>query len=155
MSTVITVEGNLTTDPTHTYVPASSSEGEQHAGGEATVPVTNLRIAVSDRYRDDTGTWVNSEPVFHDVVIWGAPAIHAAATFRTGDRVLVHGQHRLRTWTGSDGVARVASTITAVMIGASVRFVDARLPRRSAAGVPDARQPLMGRLGAPAQRATS
>lgn len=155
MSTVITVEGNLTTDPTHTHLHAAGSDGEKHAGGDATVPVTNLRIAVSDRYRDDTGTWVDSEPVFHDVVVWGAPAVHAAATFRTGDRVLVHGQHRLRNWTGNDGVARIASTITAVMIGASVRFVDAHLPRRSTTGGHDVRQPLMGRLGAPVQRPTS
>ena len=161
MSTVITVEGNLTADPTHTRVPAAGTDGEGHADGSATVPVTNLRIAVSDRYRDDTGNWVSSEPVFHDVAVWGAAAIHVANTFRTGDRVLVHGTHRVRSWTGNDGVPRTTSTITAAMIGASVRYVVAQLPRRAPASSTTAGhvvgQPLMGRLapaGQPEQSRT-
>lgn len=129
MNTAITVEGNLTADPT--YRTAATRGPDTARGGPDAVltPVTNLRIAVSDRYRDPAGAWLTTDPVFYDVAIWGTPATHAAATLRSGDRVLVHGELRLRSWTGEDGQTRHIPTITADMIGLSLRYATVVPPR--------------------------
>ena len=83
MSTIVTVEGNLTGDPVLRTVPArEANDGERQ--------VTNLRMAVSDRVRDEGGEWVNTEALFYDVAVWGPAAAHAAR-LSTGDRVVVTG----------------------------------------------------------------
>lgn len=122
MNTAITVEGNLTADPT--YRTAATREPDTtHGGPDAVLTgVANLRIAVSDRYRDPAGAWLTTDPVFYDVAVWGTPATHVVDTLRSGDRVLVHGGLRLRSWVGEDGQTRHTPTITADMIGLSLRY---------------------------------
>lgn len=121
MFTVVTVEGNLTADPVLRAVPAEPGRGADLRGRQA-AQVANLRIAVSERERDARGIWVSTEPVFYDVAVWGSAAPHAAA-LRAGDRVVVHGELTARSWTGQDGQVRCSSTITAAMVGASLRYV--------------------------------
>ena len=124
MNTTITVEGNLTTDPV-LRTAATRGVDAGHGGPDAQLtPVTTLRIAVSDRQRDATGQWTDTEPAYYDVTVWGTPATHAANTLRHGDRVIVAGDLKLRSWTGDDGTTRHTPTITAGMVGLSLRFAD-------------------------------
>lgn len=125
MATFITVEGNLTGDPVLRTVPAASER--------ESAMVSNLRIAVSERERDrSSGEWVSTPPVFYDVAVWGAPAEHVAG-LTTGDRVVVHGELRRRVWADPDGAKRRSDTITAEMIGASLRFTAVAPVRERAA----------------------
>ena len=56
--------------------------------------------------------------------MWGSTATHAANTLRHGDRVIVAGELKLRSWTGDDETTQQAPTITAGMVGLSLRFAD-------------------------------
>ena len=124
MTTIVTVEGNLTGDPVLRTVPArEANAGERQAA--------NLRVAVSDRVRDEGGEWVNTEALYYDVAVWGPAAAHAAR-LSTGDRVPVHGDLRVRSYTSTatgESQLRHSPTITAAMIGASLRYADVQVTR--------------------------
>jgi single-stranded DNA-binding protein len=124
MSTIVTVEGNLTGEPVVRTVPASEADAGERQ-------VANLRIAVNDRVRDEAGEWGNTEPLFYDVAVWGAAAAHTAR-LSSGDRVMVHGELRVRSYTSSasgEAQLRHSPTIRASMIGASLRYADVTVAR--------------------------
>ncbi|WP_432951302.1 single-stranded DNA-binding protein (plasmid) [Kribbella sp. CA-253562] len=77
--------GNLTADPELRTTTTDKS-------------VAEFRIAVSDRYRDAQGTWVETEPVYWPVQIWGEPAKAVKAHLRTGSKVIVVGELRNQAW---------------------------------------------------------
>ena len=103
MSTIVTVEGNLTGDPVLRTVPAR----EANAGERQ---VANLRIAVSDRVRDEGGEWVNTEALYYDVALWGPAAAHATR-LSTGDRVVVHGDLRVGSYPSNRNRDRAAAPL--------------------------------------------
>jgi single-strand DNA-binding protein len=59
--------------------------------------VANLRVAVTQRIQQD-GTWRDSETSFFRVNVWRGQAEHLAESLGKGDRVMVTGRLRQRTW---------------------------------------------------------
>lgn len=116
----ITVEGQLTGDPALGIAPT---------GGENGALVSTLQIAVRDRWRDPDGQWLLTDPVLYDVTVPGSAARHVAASLRAGDRVVVHGDQRVKVHLGAHGEPVATHVITAVMIGPSLRYVPARPER--------------------------
>ena len=113
MTSVVTVEGNLTADPRLHYTPAGKA-------------VANLRIAVSSRRKDrTTGEYQDTTPLFVDVTVWGPTAENAAESLHSGDRVLVTGSSYLSTWTDAGGELRTSYVLDAEAIGVSLRFATA------------------------------
>jgi single-strand DNA-binding protein len=108
----LTVEGNLTSDPRLNYT----------STGKA---VANLRIAVSARRKDRAGEYQDTPPVFYDVTLWGQPAENAAESLHVGDRVIVTGSTYLDTYTDSTGDQRVKTVLDADAIGVSLRYATA------------------------------
>src|SRR5919198_3988139 len=101
MTSVVTVEGNLTADPRLHYTPAGKA-------------VANLRIAVSARRKDRTsGEYQDTPPLFVDVTVWGPTAENAVESLHTGDRVLVTGSSYLSTWTDAGGELRTSYVLDA------------------------------------------
>jgi single-strand DNA-binding protein len=112
MTSIVTVEGNLTSDPRLHYTPAGKA-------------VANLRIAVSARRKDRTGEYQDTPPLFVDVTVWGPAGENAAESLHSGDRILVTGSTYLSTWTNAGGELRTSYVLDAEAIGVSLRYVTA------------------------------
>jgi single-strand DNA-binding protein len=113
MTSIVTVEGNLTTDPRLHYTPAGKA-------------VANLRIAVSARRKDrTTGDYQDTPPVYYEVTVWGPAAENAAESLHTGDRVVVVGSTYVSSWTDAAGEQRTSYVLDADAIGVSLRYATA------------------------------
>ena len=60
-------------------------------------PVTNLRVAVTQRVQQD-GQWRDGDTSFFKVNVWRGQAEHLADSLAKGDRVMVIGRLRQRSW---------------------------------------------------------
>jgi single-strand DNA-binding protein len=60
-------------------------------------PVTNLRVAVTQRIQQD-GEWRDGETSFFKVNVWRGQAEHLADSLTKGDRVMITGRLRQRSW---------------------------------------------------------
>ncbi len=86
MAEQVTIIGNIATDP----------ERSQTQTG---VPVVTFRLAAGERRKDpQTGQWSEVHTNWYRVSAYRALADNAAASLRKGERVLVTGRLRLRTW---------------------------------------------------------
>jgi single-strand DNA-binding protein len=117
MSTTITTEANLTSDPEIRFT---------HSTGQ---PVCNLSLAVSARRKNLDGDYVDTPPIFFAATCWGALAEHAAESLRKGDRVLVHGTVYDEEWTDRDGNTRSKHVLQITALGASLRYATTRISR--------------------------
>jgi single-strand DNA-binding protein len=84
--------GNLGADPELRYTPSGKA-------------VTNLRVAVNNRYRGQDGEW-QEETQWFRVEVWDQAAERAAEQFRKGNKVFAEGQLRVREYEGNDGQKR-------------------------------------------------
>jgi single-strand DNA-binding protein len=90
------------------------------------IPVTNLRVAVTQRIQQD-GEWRDGETSFVKVNVWRGQAEHLAK----GDRVMVTGRLRQRSWETPEGEKRSVAEIEADEVGASLKFATAKVERAS------------------------
>jgi single stranded DNA-binding protein len=65
-------------------------------------PVSNLRVAVTQRVLED-GAWRDGQTSFFRVNAWRETAIHLAESLHKGDRVVVLGRLRQRSWETPEG----------------------------------------------------
>ena len=73
-------------------------------------PVANLRVAVTQRVLEG-GAWRDGQTSFFRVNAWRETAIHLAESLRKGDRVVVLGRLRQRTWESPEGERRSVAEI--------------------------------------------
>jgi single-strand DNA-binding protein len=124
----VTLVGRLTRDP----------ELRHTGAGDA---VCGIRLAVTSRARDESGSW-GDRSNFFDIACFGRPA-EAAATFLTkGRRVAVDGRLAFREWTAQDGTRRQAVEV----IASELHFLDGR-PDGDAVPSPTTREPADARAG--------
>lgn len=102
---MITVIGNLVFEP----------ESRQAAGHA----LTKLRVASNDRIKDASGEWKDSDTTYVDVSCWRRLA-EGAATLKKGQRVVVYGKLKGRSFQRQDGTSGYAYEIEATEIGASI-----------------------------------
>jgi single-strand DNA-binding protein len=91
-------------------------------------PVTNLRVAVTQRVQDN-GSWRDGDTSFFKVNVWRGQAEHLADSLTKGDRVMVTGRLRQRSWETSEGEKRSVAEIEADEVGASLKFATAKVER--------------------------
>ena len=122
----INVTGNLTRAPELRFT----------TGGKA---VCSFGIAVNRRYQQN-GEWVDADPTFFNVSIWGQPGENTAASLSKGDRVVVVGRLEIRTWDKDDGTKGTSVDIVADEVALSFRFATATVQRtaRTNNAAPDA-----------------
>lgn len=119
--TYLTVSGNLTAPPKS----GKSSHG---------ISWTRMRVASSTRVYDrQTSEWRDGETLFLDVSCWRQLAENAAATLERGDRVLVFGRLRQRSYEDQQGVRHTVTEIDADAIGPDLGRAAAQLMRVKAA----------------------
>ncbi len=115
-----TIVGNLVDDP------------ELRVTNSGTA-VANMRVAVTQRVQDN-GTWRDGETSFLRVNIWRDQAEHLADSLSKGDRVMVSGRLRQRSWETPEGEKRSVTEIEADEVGASLKFATAKVERATSRG---------------------
>lgn len=124
--TTVTLIGCLTTDPELRFT----------SNGTA---VANFTVATNPRTFDRTsGEWKDADPLFMRCTLWRQPAEHLAESLRRGDRVIVVGRLRQRSFETRDGDKRTVIECDATEVGASLQFRQAKLttPARTGAQAP-------------------
>jgi single-strand DNA-binding protein len=69
------------------------------------IAVTNLRVAVTQRIQQD-GQWRDGDTSFFKVNVWRSQAENLAESLGKGDRVMVAGRLRQRSWETPEGDKR-------------------------------------------------
>jgi single-strand DNA-binding protein len=121
-----TIVGNLVDDP------------ELRFTGNGTA-VANLRVAVTQRIQQD-GEWRDGDTSFLRVNVWRGQAEHLADSLSKGDRVMVTGRLRQRTWETAEGDKRSVTEIEADEVGASLKWATAKVERASERATSDRTQ---------------
>ncbi|OJX65488.1 MAG: hypothetical protein BGO95_10495 [Micrococcales bacterium 73-13] len=122
----VTIKGNLTADPEH----GTSEDGTEYA---------RFSIAVNDRrLNQQTNQWEDGDTVFHRVVAFNEQARHVVDSLHKGDRAVVDGDLRFRTYTDKDGNTREGRDVVADEVSASLRFATVQIERAPKANGPDA-----------------
>jgi single-strand DNA-binding protein len=101
--------------------------------------VANLRVAVIQRVQQD-GEWRDGDTSFLKVNVWRGQAEHLADSLGKGDRVMVTGRLRQRSWETPEGDKRSVTEIEADEVGASLKFATAKVERSSQRGNGDRTQ---------------
>jgi single-strand DNA-binding protein len=107
-----TIVGNLVEDPELRF----TSSG---------IAVANLRVAVTQRVQQD-GPWRDGDTSFLPVNVWRGQAEHLADSLAKGDRVMVTGRLRQRSWETPEGDKRSVTEVEADEVGASLKWATAR-----------------------------
>jgi single-strand DNA-binding protein len=115
--TPITITGNLVADPELKYTTT----------GDA---VANFRVASTPRrYDSQTNQWVDDEPLFLTCNIWRTAAENVASALNKGDRVIVTGRLRQRSYETREGDKRTVYELQADEVGPSLRYATAQVTK--------------------------
>jgi single-strand DNA-binding protein len=91
--------------------------------------VANFRVAVTPRVREGS-EWKDGDTSFFRVNAWRQLAEHATDSLSKGDRVIVLGRLKARSWETPEGERRSVVEIEADEIGPSLRWATAK-PQRA------------------------
>jgi single-strand DNA-binding protein len=108
--------GNLTDNPELRFTPNGAA-------------VANFRVAVTPRVREGND-WKDGDTSFFRVNAWRQLAEHATDSLSKGDRVIVVGRLKARSWETPEGERRSVTEIEAEEIGPSLRWATAK-PQRT------------------------
>ena len=115
-----TIAGNLVDDPEVRF----TNNG---------IAVANLRVAVTQRIQQD-GEWRDGDTSFLKVNVWRGQAENLADSLGKGDRVMVTGRLRQRSWETPEGEKRSVTEIEADEVGPSLKFATAKVERATSRG---------------------
>ena len=101
--------GNLGNDPEHRVLPSG--------GG-----VTNISLATSESWKDETSGEQKERTEWHRVVFFNRLSEIAAEYLRKGSKVYVEGTLRTRKWQDQSGQDRYTTEI----VGAEMQMLDSR-----------------------------
>jgi single-strand DNA-binding protein len=115
-----TIVGNLVEDPELRFTNSGTA-------------VANMRVAVTQRIQQD-GNWRDGETSFFKVNVWRGQAENLADSLSKGDRVMVSGRLRQRSWETPEGEKRSVTELEADEVGASLKWATAKVERVSQRG---------------------
>ncbi|MFE0019986.1 single-stranded DNA-binding protein [Amycolatopsis sp. NPDC059021] len=120
--TVITVIGNLTSDPELRFTPSGAA-------------VANFTVASTPRTLDrQTGEWKDGEALFLRCNIWRQAAENVAESLTRGARVVVQGRLKQRSFETKEGEKRTVVELEVDEIGPSLRYATAKVNKVSRGG---------------------
>jgi single-strand DNA-binding protein len=112
----VTLVGNLTDGPELRFTPNG-------------IAVASVRLAVTPRIREGD-SWKDGETSFFRVNVWRDLAEHVAGSLSKGDRAVVVGRLRTRSWETPEGDKRSVVEVEADELGPSLKFATAK-PQRT------------------------
>src|SRR6195952_3374931 len=117
--TIITVVGNLTSDPELRYT-------------QNGLAVANFTIASTPRNFDRASNeWKDGEALFLRASVWRDFAEHVAGSLTKGSRVIVTGRLKQRSYETKEGEKRTSMELEVDEIGPSLRYATAQVTRAS------------------------
>ena len=120
--TITTIVGNLTADPELRFTPAG------HA-------VANFTVASTPRTFDrQSGEWKDGDALFMRCTLWRDAAEHVAESLTRGNRVVVQGRLRQRSFETRDGDKRTVVELDVDEIGPSLRYATVKVTKAHRAG---------------------
>jgi single-strand DNA-binding protein len=120
--TIITVVGNLTSDPELRYT-------------QNGLAVANFTIASTPRNFDrQANEWKDGEALFLRASVWRDFAEHVAGSLAKGSRVIATGRLKQRSYETREGEKRTAIELEVDEIGPSLRYATAQVTRSSGGG---------------------
>ena len=120
--TIITVVGNLTSDPELKYT-------------QNGLAVANFTIASTPRTLDRASNeWKDGEALFLRASVWRDFAEHVAGSLTKGSRVIATGRLRQRSYETREGEKRTSIELEIDEIGPSLRYATAQVTRSSGGG---------------------
>ncbi|MCS4277151.1 MULTISPECIES: single-stranded DNA-binding protein [Mycetocola] len=129
--TIITVVGNLTSDPELRYT-------------QSGLAVANFTIASTPRNFDrQSNEWKDGEALFLRASVWREFAEHVAGSLSKGSRVIATGRLKQRSYETKEGEKRTAIELEVDEIGPSLRYATAQVSRAQSSGG-GARSPQQG-----------
>ena len=115
--TFVSLIGNLTDDPEVRFTPGGTQVG-------------SFRLAVTPRVREGD-QWKDGETSFFRINVWRDLAAHTAESLSKGDRALVLGRLRARSWETPEGERRSVVEVEAEEVGPSLKWATAKPERTS------------------------
>jgi len=106
--TQVTLIGNAVGEPNLAFSKA----------GDAAASFT---VAVNERVKQGD-QWVDGEATFYRVTAWRKLGEQSAELIKKGDRVMVAGKLKAKTYTTKDGQEKLSLEVTADEVGKSIRF---------------------------------
>jgi single-strand DNA-binding protein len=117
--TIITVVGNLTSDPELRYT-------------QNGLAVANFTIASTPRNFDRASNeWKDGEALFLRASVWRDFAEHVAGSLTKGSRVIATGRLKQRSYETKEGEKRTSIELEVDEIGPSLRYATAQVTRAS------------------------
>lgn len=131
------------------YLTANLTRDPELKFSAAGVAVCNLGLAHNTRKRNDAGEWEDGHTSFFNAVAFRDLGEHVAASLSKGDRVIIEGTLRQRTYEvteegapeGTEPTKRSAVEIVVDAIGPELRFATAKVDKAVRQG-PDQAPPL-------------
>ena len=118
--TLITIVGNLVDTPELRFTPT----------GDA---VANFRVASTPRVFDrDRSEWSDGETLFLTCTVWRQYAENVAESLSRGNRVIVQGRLKQRSYENAEGEKRTVYEIDVEDVGPALRFNTATLTQPNA-----------------------
>lgn len=111
---VTTIVGNIGKDPELQYT----------AGGQA---VAKFSVAVSNRWKPKGSEEWKEDTEWYTVVAWGTLGENVAASLNKGNRAVITGRMRTRTWETPEGERRYFTELVADEVAPSLRWATAQV----------------------------
>jgi single-strand DNA-binding protein len=120
--TIITVIGNLTSDPELRWTPSGAA-------------VANFTIASTPRTLDrQTQEWKDGEALFLRCTVWREAAENVAESLTRGSRVVAQGRLKQRSFETKEGEKRTVVELEVDEIGPSLRYATATVAKAARSG---------------------
>lgn len=121
----LTLVGNLTADPELRYITSGAA-------------VVNFTVAHTPRvYNKASNEWTDGEALFLRCTLWRDAAENVANTLHRGDRVIVTGKVKQRSYE-KDGDKRTSYELEVEEVGPSLRYATAAVTKVGKGGAPKA-----------------
>lgn len=111
----VTLVGNATRDPELTFLPSGQSKAQ-------------FGIAINRRKKEGD-EWVDGEPSFFNIVVFGSTAENVAESIGKGTRVIVEGRVEQRSYETTEGEKRTVVEVIADSVGPDLRWASAVVTR--------------------------
>ena len=120
--TIITVVGNLTGDPELRFTPSGAA-------------VANFTVASTPRAFDrQSNEWKDQETLFMRCSVWREAAENIAESLQRGNRVLVTGRLKSRSYETKEGEKRTVVELEVDEVGPSLRWATAKVAKAQRSG---------------------
>jgi single-strand DNA-binding protein len=120
--TIITVVGNLTSDPELRFTPSGAA-------------VANFTVASTPRKFDrESQEWKDGDALFLRCSVWRQAAENVAESLLRGSRVMVQGRLAQRSYETKEGEKRTVVELEVDEVGPSLRYATAKVTKASRDG---------------------